>query len=79
MGPLPVKDKTKEELVRHASEHGDLDWDKDSYEVSAKKAAEMLALVASTREYQFGLVRKETTWPGSREWRLPDANYYSPG
>ena len=54
MGPLPVKDKTKEELVDHATEYGDIAWDEDSYEDSAQKSAEMLALIASTREYQFG-------------------------
>ena len=54
MGPLPVKDKTKEEFVDHATEYGDIAWDEDSYEDSAKKAAEVLALIASTREYQFG-------------------------
>jgi len=54
MGPLPVKDKTREELIDHAMEHGDIAWDEDSYEDSAEKAAEMLALIASTREYQFG-------------------------
>ena len=54
MGPLPVKDKTREELIDHAMEYGDIAWDKDSYEDSAKKAAEVLALIASTREYQFG-------------------------
>jgi hypothetical protein len=35
-------------------EYGDIGWDKNSYEDSAKKAAEVLALIASTREYQFG-------------------------
>jgi uncharacterized protein YdbL (DUF1318 family) len=54
MGPLPVKDKTMKELIDHAMEHGDIGWEADSYEDSAKKAAEMLALIASTREYQFG-------------------------
>lgn len=54
MGPLPVKDKTKEELIDYATEHGDVGWNEDSYEDSAKKTAEMLALIASTREYQFG-------------------------
>ena len=54
MGPLPVKDKTKEELVDHAMEYGDIAWDEDAYEDSAQKSAEMLALIASTREYQFG-------------------------
>ena len=54
MGPLPVKDKTREELIDHAMEYGDIGWDKNSYEDSAKKAAEVLALIASTREYQFG-------------------------
>jgi hypothetical protein len=54
MGPLPVKNKTREELIDHAMEHGDIAWDEDSYENSAEKAAEMLALIASTREYQFG-------------------------
>ena len=38
----------------HAMEYGDIGWDENSYEDSAKKAAEMLALIASTREYQFG-------------------------
>ena len=54
MGPLPVNDKTKQELIDHAMEHGDVGWDEDSYEDSTEKAAEMLALIASTREYQFG-------------------------
>jgi len=54
MGPLPVKDKTRQELIDHAMEHGEVGWDEDSYEDSAEKAAVMLALIASTREYQFG-------------------------
>ena len=54
MGPLPVKDKTREELVSHANEQGNITWDEKSYEQSAVRASEMLALIASTREYQFG-------------------------
>ena len=54
MGPLPVKDETREELVSHAREQGDLSWDDDSYRESAVRASEMLSLIASTREYQFG-------------------------
>ena len=54
MGPLPVKDETREELVSHAREQGDLSWDDDSYQESAVRASEMLSLIASTREYQFG-------------------------
>ena len=54
MGPLPVKGKTREELVSHANEQGDITWDEKSYEESAVRASEMLALIASTREYQFG-------------------------
>ena len=54
MGPLPVKEKTREELVSHANEQGNITWDEKSYEQSAVRASEMLALIASTREYQFG-------------------------
>ena len=54
MGPLPVKDETREELVSHAREQGDLSWDDNSYRESAVRASEMLSLIASTREYQFG-------------------------
>ena len=54
MGPLPVKDKTRDELISHANEQGDITWDEKSYEQSAVRASEMLALIASTREYQFG-------------------------
>lgn len=54
MGPLPVKDATLEELVDHAREQGDISWDEDSYEDSAIRTGQMLALIASTREYQFG-------------------------
>lgn len=54
MGPLPVKDKTMAELVAHAKEQGDLSWDEASYRESAVRAGEMLSLIASTREYQFG-------------------------
>jgi len=54
MGPLPVKDKTMAELVAHAKEEGDLSWDEASYRESAVRAGEMLSLIASTREYQFG-------------------------
>ena len=54
MGPLPVNDATLEELVDHAREQGDISWGEDSYEDSAIRTGKMLALIASTREYQFG-------------------------
>ena len=54
MGPVPVHDKTPQELISHANEQGDITWDEKSYEQSAVRASEMLALIASTREYQFG-------------------------
>jgi len=54
MGPLPVKDKTRKELVDHATEQGDICWDENSFEESVIRTGEMLALIAATREYQFG-------------------------
>ena len=54
MGPLPVKDKTRKELVDHATEQGDICWDENSFEDSVIRTGEMLALIAATREYQFG-------------------------
>ena len=49
-----MNDATLEELVDHARDQGDISWGEDSYEDSAIRTGKMLALIASTREYQFG-------------------------
>ena len=47
MGPLEVSDVTRGELLEHArSEEGEADL--------GRRVAAMLALIAATREYQFG-------------------------
>ena len=53
LGPLEVSVETRDELLGHASSQGDLSWvDGDSGE-SEWRVAEMLQLIASTREYMF--------------------------
>ena len=54
MGPLPVEEETRAELLAHAREQGDLVWGGPCYDDSVVRVAEMLALIGSTREYQFG-------------------------
>ncbi len=53
MGPVEMADSTRSELVGHATAGGPLDW-QDDYDSSARRVAEVLALIAGTREYQFG-------------------------
>jgi uncharacterized protein (DUF1800 family) len=53
MGPLPVSDNTRKELVSQAQTEGDINWE-GSPEDSARRTGDMLALIGSTREYQFG-------------------------
>jgi uncharacterized protein (DUF1800 family) len=52
MGPVEVSDQTRQELVSHAGVEGDISW--SDYDGSAKRTGEMFALIAATREYQFG-------------------------
>ena len=53
LGPVVVKDETREELIEHASTHGDFTWDEANEADSARRVAELLQLIVATREYQF--------------------------
>ena len=54
IGPLDVADATRGELVHMATQGGELSWDtEEEAGQSAQRAADMLALIAATREYQF--------------------------
>ena len=53
MGPLPVSEQTRSELLSQAQSEGSVDW-QDAYDDSARRTGEMLALIGATREYQFG-------------------------
>ena len=55
MGPLEVADGTRKELVEHAAGEGPIHWNGDGgREKSARRTADLFALIASTREYHFG-------------------------
>ena len=55
LGPVDMGEGTKGELVSYASRDGDIQWnDGESRQASARRVGDMLALIASTREYQFG-------------------------
>ncbi len=55
IGPLQVSDATRQELISHASEEGELSWESGhAYDRSSERVGEMLALIAATTEYQFG-------------------------
>jgi hypothetical protein len=50
-----VSTDTKKELTDAAKQWGDISWDNDASARNAtQRAAEMLQLIAATREYQFG-------------------------
>jgi len=51
MGPLEVGEGTRQELLTHASEGGDLRWDNSAD--AEQRVAQLLQLVVATREYQF--------------------------
>jgi hypothetical protein len=51
LGPVEVTADTKKELTDQAKQWGQIDL---SQPAGAQKAAEMLQLIAATREYQFG-------------------------
>jgi uncharacterized protein (DUF1800 family) len=55
MGPMEVSDWTRRELQAQASAGGDLSWDTElASTLSSQRVAQMLQLIASSREYQFG-------------------------
>ncbi len=51
MGPLEISDITRKELVAQAESGGPISTAGDDF---SSRAADMLALIAATREYQFG-------------------------
>jgi hypothetical protein len=54
-GPVQVGADTKQELLAQAKEWGQVAWDSDANaKIADQHAAEMLQLIAATREYQFG-------------------------
>ncbi len=54
MGPVQVEEGTKEELVSLAHRAGDVTWgSEDEAKASSQRVADMLALIASSREFQF--------------------------
>ena len=55
VGPMEVSGETYGELLGQVESDGPASWATDSgYAASAKRTGELLALIASTREYQFG-------------------------
>ena len=54
MGPMDVNGDTREELVRHIGEGGDLTWGtKEDDRASTDRVTEMLQLIVSLRDYQY--------------------------
>ena len=55
MGPLPVSDETRQELLEQANNQGPVSWATDADRaLGARRVGDMLALIVGTREYQFG-------------------------
>jgi len=49
-----VSADTKKELTDAAKQWGEISWDGASAQNATRRAAEMMQLIAATREYQFG-------------------------
>ena len=55
MGPMEVEDVTRQQLVKQAELQGPLSWATDEdHARSARRVGDMLAVIAATKEYQFG-------------------------
>ena len=55
MGPIEVAESTKAELVTNVESEGAISWATDAdYAKSSRRVGETLALIAATREFQFG-------------------------
>jgi uncharacterized protein (DUF1800 family) len=55
MGPLKVGESTKAELMQHVEDDGPVSWKTtEDYENSSRRVGSLVALIAGTREYQFG-------------------------
>ena len=55
MGPLKAEDDTRQELINHARASGDVrcGTTEEEYQTFGQRVAQMLQLIAATREYQF--------------------------
>src|SRR5690606_1885185 len=54
LGPVEVNDETRQELLESAKEWGQTRWDNEANSATAdQRVAQMLQLIAATREYQF--------------------------
>ena len=55
IGPADVGEQTREELLVHAQRDGEVRWNsEEESRKSSRRVGDMLALIASTREFQFG-------------------------
>ena len=55
IGPLKINEATRNELEAHVQGEGNLNWDTDEgFDDLSRRVGDMLALIASTKEYQFG-------------------------
>jgi len=55
LGPVEVGPDTKKELTDQAKQWGEIRWENAAdRQNAAQRAAEMLQLIAATREFQFG-------------------------
>ena len=52
MGPIAASDKTRSALVQHVADAGDVSLKGDKRDEGEDRVAELLGLIASTREYQ---------------------------
>ena len=52
MGPLEIKDKTRQELFQHVEKRGPVST--EASDDFSRRVGDVLALIAGTREYQFG-------------------------
>ena len=54
LGPVEVAEDTRDELLALANKNGELRWDtEEERDTSSQRVGDMLALVTSTKEYQF--------------------------
>src|SRR5580700_8767027 len=53
LGPMVIRDDTKQELAAQAKEWGQISWNNGSSHASDQHVGQMLQLIVATREYQF--------------------------
>ncbi len=55
VGPVKAGAATHRQLVEHAAQQGELTWDTEADATrSTERVGELLQLIASTKEYQYG-------------------------